>query len=374
MELPKILVMAKRILLGCLGLLVLVTVGLYVLVMHTPVPFTLLAGLVSQSSMIDVGACHGSIASGPQVDSVILYLPDDQRIELGDLALRYPSFWGLFGSDTLVLHQIKVGRASFVIHDDDDARPPRSTTPSDSSSREKATRDVRVDELSISDVSFEGVDFHLDNLKVLGLETHAGQASVDEIQLAGSGIDFNWQDSTEEPLFPEAESTAIVTFKVEPSALEGLLKPVAARFTYSHAPGQMAVRGSDGDGTVSLEARNDFCRWTFRDLCPADYVQDEPLSHLYAVVEEEGDQVSHSEGRFQLGLLQFTFEAGKGPMVGQHQAGKTLLQCQIGNRGERKLWAEPPLDEESAARLLFAKIPTQLTAAERTLVDQACAP
>ncbi|MGE0492709.1 MAG: hypothetical protein AB7S38_26085 [Vulcanimicrobiota bacterium] len=364
--------MAKRILLGCLGFLVLVVVGLYVLVMHTPVPFTLLAGLMSQSSMIDVGACHGSIASGPQVDSVTLYLPDDQRIELGDMALRYPSFWGLFGSDTLVLNQIKVGRASFQIHPDETERP-KSPTRSDSPSVEKQTRDVRVDELTISDVSFEGVEFHLDHLKVLGLETHDGQATVDEVQLAGSGIDFNWQDSTEAPLFPEAESTAIVTFKVEPSALEGLLKPVAATFTYSHAPGQMAVRGSDIDGTLSLDARNDFCRWTFRNLSPADYVSEEALSHIYGVVEEEGGQISHSEGRFQLGRVQFTFEAGPGPMVGHHQAGQTLLHCKIG-KGERKLWAEPPLDEESAASLLFAKTPTQLTAAERTLVDQTCAP
>jgi hypothetical protein len=398
----------KKFAIGCSTFLFALLVTSYTLLMHTSLPLRYIASKIPQDESVRIGEVGGSIYGGPTLESLRIDLNDNDFIEMEDLAFKYRSIWDFFGGEEIVIHEIRVGKATVDIESqpskdepEDEAQRPTSSSKTDDRESRRSTQsgpDLVIHKIDISNIVFVHQEYEIKKFEVDDAIFRKDESSLKRVEVKSSYVDFYFQESTREPLLPDTRvQLDLYTSSMRPNEQEA--SPIDLKGTLAFGEsGDVRAELSSFDEALNFEfeAKENtdetmtfpVVLFKFRDFTPGKYFQGVPLRNLTveydcsnpdpSEIEDPGKiDATVSGGRFELGETSFTIPPAKysdakfGDIIGLATVDEREIECKVSLSGREpymqlSLSGAPSAAQETvAAEVFFRTSPEQLSKTQK---------
>jgi hypothetical protein len=374
----------KRSGLGCLLNLVIAFVvlvlalagGGYIAVMHTALPFKVVASLIESGSTnvnLRITGISGSISSGFGVKSIRW-----TGGTIGDVRVKYSGFRDLVSKKELILREVHVGQAHLDITDWKSSPASTNATPSSTSS-ESPLKLFQIDRLTIQDVALTnrltGFSLAMPALEWTGFKAVKGHVEFGQLKVDSDRLKIATKPAR------SAEFQKLIEGTLLPKLHPLIRRPISFIADVGYAGSNVICRVSAFDGKLDFEIKPDqtsVLRCKGLDL--ADYF-DAPLPQdLTAELSLENGSVKVRGGTFKLGVRTFEIQlqdASETNIVvavsrtSGEEIRYELVSSDQPSRIQPRLTAKPPLNpQDTLAKVFYGKLYSELTMGEQADVTR----
>ena len=316
---------------GCLGIFIgvpvlLVIIGYFVL-MHTAIPWQLLAKGLNQDKNIKIEGIGGSISRGFTIESIRYTNASGNLSVLEGLALQWGDIGRMKSNQEFIIEQIGLRRAHIYIDPSGKSTPTTSTSSHSSASSSSSSVDklnlFEIKNVDIREVVVESTtgDFklELDQILMKGFRIKDNQFDLATLSIGSNFMDLNLENATTDTIAGNpVPFTRRIVGVLKPETHKSLTQKIDFTVELGAVGGQMVSRARAFNGAVEAVKLSTMGpdSITVKDFSPADYFSPDfcgPVSKLSMTIQdsvltaEAGPMQSKLEsGNLTLGNTLFT--------------------------------------------------------------------